>query len=200
VKVERLFLFALAAAVVLLLLRWQQAPIEHPPGVLAPHDPVQESVSENAFVHGDYTLRQRARFDIRARVLSRRNYRFDRGADLSPLDLALGWGPMSDQAVLDQIDVHQGARWYRLRWDHPGPLTEREVMRHSGNMHVVPAGETITDALDRVQEGQVLRLQGYLVDASSADGFIWTTSLSRDDTGDGSCELFYVEHVFLEGG
>ncbi len=196
-RVERLFLLALAAAAVLLVLKWQQAPIEHPPGVLVSLAPVQEPVSEADFDHAGYTLRRRARFDVQARVLSRRDYRFDRGADLAPMDLALGWGPMSDQAVLDRIDVRQGGRWYRLRWDPPAPLPEREVMRHSGNMHLIPANDAVADALEQIRQGQVIRLQGHLVDASGADGFTWTTSLSRDDTGDGSCELMFVERVFL---
>jgi hypothetical protein len=36
---------------------------------------------------------------------------------------------------------------------------------------------------------------GYLVDIRGADGFTWSTSLSRTDTGDGACEVFWVERL-----
>ena len=51
-KVERLFLVALAAALVLLVLQWRQAPIEHPPGVLVTHGPEQEPLTDTSFDHG----------------------------------------------------------------------------------------------------------------------------------------------------
>lgn len=195
---ERLFLIALLIGGVLLFQQWGGRPIEHPPGVLVPFDPVQQPVAETEFVKGDYLLRQRARFDIRARVLSRRDYSLDVGAELAPIDLALGWGPMSDQSLLDQMEISQSSRWYRLRWDGPLPVSDQVVMGHSGNMHLIPANDAVLDQLKDVREGQVVRLWGYLVDASRPDGFTWTTSLSRDDVGGGSCELFYVEAVVLE--
>jgi hypothetical protein len=46
-----------------------------------------------------------------------------------------------------------------------------------------------------VRAGEVIHLQGFLVDASRANGWRWRTSMSRDDTGDGACELVYVESV-----
>ena len=40
-------------------------------------------------------------------------------------------------------------------------------------------------------------LGGELVDAVRPDGFTWRTSLSREDTGAGACELFLVESAEL---
>lgn len=195
---ERIFVLAGLLAAVLFLFRWESRPVEHPPGVLVPFAPEQESVRRTEFVKGAYLLTQRARFDVRARVLSRRDYTLDAGADLAPMDLALGWGPMSDQAVVDAIRVTQGGRWYRLNWDGPEPIPRREILGNSANMHLIPANDTVMSSLEDIREGQVVRLWGYLVDATGSDGFTWSTSLTRDDTGDGSCELFYVEQVVLE--
>ena len=33
------------------------------------------------------------------------------------------------------------------------------------------------------------------MDANGPDGFHWPTSRRRDDTGNGACELFYVETI-----
>jgi hypothetical protein len=40
-------------------------------------------------------------------------------------------------------------------------------------------------------------LRGQLVDAVRADGFTWRTSLRRDDTGAGACELLLVESAAI---
>ena len=131
-------------------------------------------------------------------MLSRENYRWDDGADLAPIDLALGWGAMSDQAVLDRIDISQGGRWYYTRYEHPAPLPERDIIRQSGNMHMVPANSLVRERLQQIRRGHIVRARGFLVDADHESGFRWRTSLSREDTGAGACELFYVERIEIE--
>jgi len=178
---------------------WSRREIVHPPGVLVPQAPRQLPPGQaTAFQLEDYRLTPRAIFELRARVLSREDYRWDAGADLAPLDLALGWGAMSDQAVLDRIEISQGARWYYTRYDYPAPLADREIIRQSGNMHLVPANPAILSRLQEIRRGDVVWLRGYLVDAEHESGFRWRTSLSREDTGDGACELFYVEWITIE--
>lgn len=195
--VERVFFVALFLTAVLFWQHWESRPINHAPGVLVSLSPEQATVFERQFEFEGFELTQRASFDLQARVLSRRDYGLDPGAALAPTDLALGWGPMSDQAVLDQIDVRQSARWFHVRWDSAPPISEREVMTHSGNMHIIPANRHVADNLNSVREGQLIHLKGYLVDATATNGFTWNTSLSRTDTGDGACELFFVERLIL---
>ena len=195
---RRLFWICLALLAVLAFQRWGERPITHAPGVLVAETPAQDAIEESSFRLDDYMITRRARFAIRARVLGRERYRFDGAAGVSPVDLALGWGPMSDQAVLDQIDVDQSGRWFWLRWELPPPLPEQVAMGHSGNMHMIPAERWIEKELLRLRPGQVVELRGYLVDVDRDDGWYWRTSLSRDDVGDGSCEIVYVEHVTTE--
>src|ERR1700752_1515368 len=93
--------------------RWQSRPLHPLDGTLAPDDPVQTDIERAAPVrHGRWLLTPRASYDITARILSREDYRFDRLADLVPEDLALGWGPMSDNRVLRAFRITQGARFY----------------------------------------------------------------------------------------
>lgn len=170
--------------------------IDHPPGALVPGRPVQSEIPPGEdIVLDQYRLERRAAFGMDGRVLSSRRYRFGREADLSPIDLALGWGPMSDQAILDQIEISQGNRWYFTRYEFPAPLPDADIIRHSANMHMIPAEPWVEDELLALRVGDVVRLDGYLVDVRSADGFTWRTSLTREDTGDGSCELFLVTGV-----
>ena len=179
---------------------WSQRAIVQPPGVLVPQYPHQEEgVFRQVIERNGYRLTPRAGFAIRARVLSRENYYWGSEADLSPLDLALGWGAMSDQAVLDRIEISQGARWYFTRYEGPAPLADKDIIRHSGNMHIVPANPQIRRQLKQIRRGDIVQATGYLVDIDHPSGFTWRTSLSRDDTGGGSCEIFYLERLQIEG-
>jgi len=193
-------IYILLALLVLLAWRqWENRPLVHPPGVLVAEIPQQNTTDLPAAfgLHG-HQVQPVARFSIRARVLSREDYRFDRGAELSPVDLALGWGPMSDQAVLDRIDIRQGGRWYFTRYELPAPISDQEIIRHSANMHLVPANEYVKSRVRKVREGDLIWLRGYLVNISGDDGYQWVSSQRRDDTGDGSCELIYVEQFSIE--
>jgi hypothetical protein len=38
-------------------------------------------------------------------------------------------------------------------------------------------------------------LEGYLVNITGANGWHWNSSMSRDDTGGGSCEVLYLTRV-----
>jgi hypothetical protein len=85
---------------------WSLRSIERAPGVLAQDEPQQENYDllPPAFDHDGYAIQPLARFSLLARVLSRSDYHLDRLSGLIPTDLALGWGPMSDSAVLPYLE------------------------------------------------------------------------------------------------
>lgn len=157
-------------------------------------EPLQRPVAQPAEARVDqHLLRPLAAFAIEARVLGREDYRLDRGAALSPTDLALGWQRMADPAVYERLDISQGGRWYRYRWGSEGPpIPAREIVRSSANMHLVPANAAVARAISRVEPDQTVRLQGWLLEVEADDGWRWRSSLSREDSGDGACELIYV--------
>lgn len=174
---------------------WSGRPLSQPPGFLAMEDPVQTPPDPTAsWTFRYHKITPLARFEIHARVLSRERYRFDRASELSTLDLALGWGPMSDTRILDAFSIQQRDRWYF--WSAARmPIPESEVIGHSANMHMIPATKVLDRRLLRVRAGQMVRLRGQLVRVDGRDGWHWVSSLSRTDTGDGSCEVVWVEAV-----
>ncbi len=160
-------------------------------------EPVQvELDNARPFRIRDHQFLLRAEFQVEARVLGRRDYRRGQEAEYSPIDLALGWGPMARDDILEHIDVRQRGRFYFWRSDKP-PIPLEAINRNSSNMHLIPAGEHIFQDLKRINEGDRIRLQGYLVDIEREDGWRWTTSLSRTDTGHGACELFIVTRSLI---
>jgi hypothetical protein len=153
----------------------------------------QSNQSAAPFRSGAAKLIPIAGFSIVARVLGREDYHFGRESDYSPSDLALGWGPMAAEGLGDRLGISQGGRWYRYRWDSSGPpIAPALIARHSANMHMVPADAAVASALSRVDEGQLLRIDGWLLRIEGDDGWRWQSSLNRDDVGAGACELVLV--------
>jgi len=198
-QAKNILLIVITLLAVLFWRDWSMRDIEHPAGILVPERPMQtDLVDSTPFSLDEFSLKPRARFQIRARVLSRENYRWGTGAALSPLDLALGWDVMSDQSVLDQIKIEQRSRWYYTRYDLPAPISDQAIIRNSSNMHMVPANSRVKAKLKKVRRGDVVQLNGYLVDVDAESGWKWRTSLSREDTGNGACEIVYVEDILIE--
>lgn len=174
---------------------WQQRPVLRGPGITAAALPEQQAAtnSETLALNG-YQILPLADFSIEARVLSTRHYSLGREAELSPVDLALGWGRMSDEAILARIEISQSNRFYFWRTED-FPIPRREIETHSANMHMVPADAYIERQLETIRPGQVVHLSGQLIEAQASDGWRWRSSLTRDDTGNGACELVLVKSL-----
>lgn len=177
---------------------WQQRAEQHGPGVIAADSPQQQRISHaTSFPLNNYTITPLAEFSLQARVLSTQRYQLDRAAQLAPVDLALGWGRMSDETVLSKINISQSGRFYFWRVEQ-FPIPREEIESHSANMHMVPADGTIARQLSAIRVGQRVRIQGQLIEARGADGWTWRSSLTRTDTGNGACELVLVKSLAVE--
>ena len=176
-------------------------PCPSPQRVADGADPLQSPVPAPfpALTVEGMRLEPLAGFSVDARVLSRRDYRLGREADVSPTDLALGWGRMRDDRVLSRLVIEQRGRWYRYSWrDRGPPIPSREIARSSANMHIVPANAAAAATLARIEAGQRVRIDGWLVEMAAEDGWRWRSSLTRDDQGRGACELVYACSILAE--
>ena len=121
--------------------------IEHSPGVLAVADPVQREIdSTTSIERGEFRLRPRAEFEATVRILHREDYSLGELADLAPTDFAVGWGPMSDSAVLEHIEISQANRFYFWRTE-TWPIGRKEIETHSANWHVIPENDRVSAVL-----------------------------------------------------
>lgn len=143
---------------------------------------------------GHFTLQPRASFAMTVRVLSREDYQLDELAPLAPTDLALGWGRMADDKVLGKIRISQSNRLYYWYADDY-PIPRKEIESSSANMHMVPANDDMAAKLRDVRPGDVVHVEGQLVDVRRDDGWHMATSLARDDDGAGSSEIVLIERL-----
>jgi hypothetical protein len=175
---------------------YQHRPVVHGVGEITPNDPIQTSTNAADIQLNGFTLTPLAAYKIKARVLSTEDYSMGTEAELSPTDLALGWGAMSDEAVLSKIKISQGNRFFYWHVDE-FPIPQREIEIHAANTHIIPANESIKRQLSKIRPGQIVSIEGQLIEAKRADGWHWRSSLSREDTGAGACELVYVTELSI---
>ncbi len=91
---------------------YQNRPVIYGAGEIAPYEPTQNHTNAANVQLNGFTLTPLASYAIEARVLSREDYSSGIEAELLPTDLAVGWGPMSDETVLNKIDISQGHRFF----------------------------------------------------------------------------------------
>jgi hypothetical protein len=187
----------LALLVLAVAWMWPVQSGNHPPGVRVAGDPEQTNISNGpAWKVKEYTITPLAGYRIRGRVIDSERYWLGRESDLSPLDLALGWDRMSDQSVLDQLTFLRPRRALEYRpkaGDWPIPLAE--IVSHCSNTHVIPADRGIERQLRDLGEGEIVELEGSLVEVTGPDGWKWRSPLVRTDDGPHACELMWVTGV-----
>ena len=192
-------LLSFSAVVVLAWFAYSRmnAPLTYPPGVLIAEEPRQTDATPNdtPFDCGKFHLTPLAHFALDARVLHRKIYRFDRFASFVPVDLAVGWGQMSNQAVLDQLEISQSARFFWYEWSRQPPIPRETIVSHSTNLHLIPSTPAIASQCKSLRAGALIHLGGLLVEASGPAIGTWRSSLSRTDSGNGACELVWVEEI-----
>jgi hypothetical protein len=189
------------ACLAALALAWAMWPDgkRYPPGVLISTDPSIELVEQGSTwtysSHDtEYELTQRARYHLEARVLS---INLGYGDSLiGPADITVGWGPMSDQQVLDRMQIWQDntRHWYcRPRGDWPIPSDQ--VALHAVNTHVIPSSSSIARQVEDLHKGDLIRVDGSLVNVSRRDGFHWNTSVDPSGFGEHSCKIIWLESL-----
>ena len=143
-------------------------------------------------------------YEIEALVVHTKNYPgFGLGNKLSPRDIALAWGKVAEYN--EDINFHwkQSGRW--VSWSVKS-YTEVDkiggvdyVSSHLSNNHLIPSNNSVRRKIKKIRKGDHIKIKGYLVnvDAENKNGktFFWNSSTTRDDTGDGACEVIYVTDV-----
>ena len=150
----------------------------------------------------EFVITPLAHYVLRGVVVSSESYRTGWNSNLSPCDVAVVWGELAADDAWQKLAWSQSGRWYYWRWHGQQPLTNEDVVRSSSNTHVVPASSDLASAARSLTPGDIAELGGELVriDGRKGQGKVWwKSSLSRADTGDGSCELLYLRRLRVNG-
>ena len=165
------------------------------PGIKAPEPPQQLTVrAAHPQKFDKFNVTPTANFNITAKILSKRHYKQGGFSQLSPIDIVVGWGKMSDEAVIDKLKIKQSNRLFWIKGEKL-PISEKEAQTHSANIHIIPKTSKILNRVNKIKQGEIVTISGKLVNVSSSDGSNWVSSLSRSDWGARSAEILLVENI-----
>ncbi len=150
----------------------------------------------------EFVVTPLAHYVLRGVVVSEESYRTGWNANLSPCDVAVVWGALAADDAWRRLSWSQGGRWYFWRWSGQRPFPDSTIVRNSSNTHVIPASADLRRAARALGKGDVVEMVGDLVAIEGRNGterVWWRSSLARNDTGDGSCELLYLRRLKVDG-
>ncbi len=173
-------------------------------GIRAPIQEEAKGVTKTTVKGWNVRIEYQYSYDIEALVVHTKRYSGSGlGDQLAPVDAALAWGDVAKYN--DSIDFHwgQARRWYTWKvnsYEELAPVgAEYEVGIQSSNNHLIPSTRELEKQVKKLRTGDHVRIKGYLVniDGTKSDGstFWWNSSTTREDTGDGACEVFYVTEL-----
>ncbi|MGA2468489.1 MAG: hypothetical protein ABSH06_29620 [Thermodesulfobacteriota bacterium] len=169
-------------------------------------DPIQASYKSDEPIikeikNGHFTMTPVAEYKISGMVVGKETYSSGWDGEISPVDLAIVWGKLAKTEYDQYITYSQRNRWYFYQYKAGCPFDNSFVISHSANNHIIPANENIYEAVKTIGKKDMVVLEGVLVNIKGTykgQPVTWNTSLSRKDTGNGSCELFYVSKIRID--
>jgi hypothetical protein len=166
---------------------------------LVQYSPEQTPAPWSMVAYGDYNLAIKANYKIAARVLQMERYYIDWMSGVSPVDLFLGWGDMSN------VDLVKNSLGYIYQWDHAASLNVKKggsskdgVSFAVGNVHIIPLNNNIKRyLLEKVKRYDLIYMEGNLVDVLDGNNkLIAKTALVRGEQAPGGCEIMLVRKIY----
>jgi hypothetical protein len=166
-------------------------------------EPLQEASDQPAFsaiIRGyTYTLTPKATYDISGLVVSQHRgdawLNLDHKTDPGNIkDVCLVWGEVITNGSYRKVKYRSGEFTCEYRWS--GIVTPPFAAEKISNNHLIPANNAVAAEIQAIRTGDQIRMKGLLVDykvtSAGQDIFTRRTSLTRNDTGNGACEILYV--------
>ena len=155
--------------------------------------------------NSSYVLTRVASYKISGRVVCVCHYYgatvFD---NISPIDIGLSWGTLARNENNKKVtwwtndDRHLFCEYPDSNWVTKMGGSAKIDSSFSNN-HIICSDRKIEEKISTIREGDFVQLTGYLVNVvcDSDDGYIYEikTSTTRNDIGDGACEILYVTDV-----
>lgn len=170
-------------------------------------DPTQEPLQEMAddadpipitFPDGEAILKPVATYIASVKIGGTKKYSSPWSSDVAKYDLLMLWGRLAAENLKGKIKFKQDMRWTQFMVKNGSGFEVGYVSSHSSNTHAIPANKNILKTISRLSKGTIVEMKGYLValEGTYKGGKIWwNSSLKRDDTGAGACEVFYIESI-----
>jgi len=147
---------------------------------------------------GSFNILLEQEYQIAAIVKGKKYYTFGWESKIAPVDLILVWGRLAEDTVDKYISYSQSGRWYYYNYKANCPVTKTYIINHSANNHIIPATKNLRSAIKSIKVNEPVLLKGYLVKIKGkykGKDYFWNSSFTRSDSGNHSCELFYITNL-----
>jgi hypothetical protein len=168
-------------------------------------EPIQAETERRDYImsyrDSQYGIQPMANYEIWGLVVSKNNINafddiYHTADSVDVQDLCLVWGDNLDLAKLKKVKF----------WSEPfschievkdGDIYEWFNQSQLSNTHLLSEDESIRKLIRRMEIGDQIRLAGKLINyhPAGASERLRRSSLRRDDTGDGACEVMMVEEA-----
>ncbi len=128
------------------------------------------------------------------RILGSKVYNDDAQAKFSPIDYAVTRGLFTEPEIARQISINQYDRFLNWKMAKP-PIAPKLATELVSNMHIIPANPEIAKVIKQVKRGDLVRIQGELVQVNAKD-LVWKSALDWEGIGDGACKLIRVDSIY----
>lgn len=131
-------------------------------------------------------------------------YNLSRVAKTFTKDICLIWGETVEKRGYQDktLKISQDFRFCLYEyWSNELVFNANEL----SNSHLIPRDAEVEKKIRSIQAGDQIRMRGKLVNVDGTlidvagkyerEKTMWQTSISRDDTGAGACEVMYVEEI-----
>ncbi|MBU7044471.1 MAG: hypothetical protein HXS47_12845 [Theionarchaea archaeon] len=166
-----------------------------PPACTSCEEPAQVPFSGKAITvltdEGVFLLVPVAQYSALVQVVGKKQC-YDEDSELVPVDLCVVWGSLADPSLLQYTEFIQEERSCTCMYDERSPADDPAVLTQFVNIHIIPATTHILDALYAVNPGDIIILEGYLVNIYVEGVLYIETSTVWTDSGAGSCEILYL--------
>lgn len=119
-------------------------------------------------------------------------YKDDIRSFYNPVDVTILTGDLN----IWNSTVYQHGRYATL-WTREN-VTHEYIISNFTNNHLIPLNDDVARDISTIERGDVVTITGHLVDTTfERDGgrYATKTSLVRNDSGDGGCEMILVSKV-----
>ena len=132
------------------------------------------------------------KYEITGRVTNIEKYNNNEiFSKISPLDIGISWGETAEQNNHNKIKYSSiGDRKVYSSYSYDAVYNSFEI----SNNHLIPQNDKIKKYLSLIKKNDYIKIEGYLVNISSNNWYN-RTSTTRNDTGDGACEIIYVTNI-----
>ena len=171
--------------------------------------PVRKPAIDASVSGVDYRIQPRYSYDLRALVVSLHHsdtwwdYAHREWNDhINLMDLCVVWGESARTGAYRRISFSNNqwqCHWSTSSQEDWDAFRENEV----ANNHMVTIDPRVAKALKNIRIGDQIRVKGYLVNYTTfrngAPAGTRVSSELRTDSGDGACEVLYVESLDVIG-